>query len=104
MGREYRLDAIGFLRRLPRNNHGGSTNTVSFRGRSQTGGGYESELEESLCHYLPPPGEVFILTSHNTIRDTHTLSVDVFIMTDKANASRGGGKRCRCSERRRDEV
>ena len=28
----------------------------------------------------------------------------VFIITDKAKASRGGGKRCRCYERRRAKV
>ena len=35
---------IGFLRHLPRNNPGGSTNTLRFVGRCQTGG-YESMLE-----------------------------------------------------------
>ena len=29
---------------------------------------------------------------------------DMFIITDKAKDSRGGGKRCRCYERRRDEA
>ena len=28
----------------------------------------------------------------------------VFKITDKAKASRGGGKRCRCYERRRDKL
>ncbi len=32
----------------------------------------ESELEAPLCHYLTPPGGlVFVLPSHNKIRDTH---------------------------------
>ena len=31
----------------------------------------------------------------------HYCLMCVFIITDKAKASRGGGKRCRCYERRR---
>jgi hypothetical protein len=33
-----------------------------------------------------------------------SIIVSVFVITDKAKTSRGGGKRCRCYERRRTNV
>jgi hypothetical protein len=42
---------IGLLPGLPCNHPGGSTNTLRFGGRSESGG-YESELRAPLCHCL----------------------------------------------------
>ena len=80
------------MRRLPRNNLGASTYTLRFGGRCPTGG-YESELEAPLCHYLTPrhPWVAFILPGHNKIHDTHTPICN-FPRTRAKKLTEDGGK------------